>query len=186
MNGIEGNGRAGLEIERVPWESLKPHPENPRNGDVDAIAESVVVNGVFRPVITARDGTILAGHHLWYALGQLRHKEVDIVRLDLDPYSHEAIRTMVSDNRTSDLGRYDDSLLMELLHQLEDTDDGLSGTGYAPDSLELLDALMDKDVAEPLDKPGYRSTFIFGSVDDAEKFFTDLGIERKPTINWPA
>jgi len=128
-----------MQIETVPWDSLKPHQANPKNGDVDAIVQSVLRNEVYRPVITANDGTILAGHHLWYALGELRRDRVDIVRLDVDPDSARARRIMIADNRTADLGSYDDGLLVELLQQLQ-KDDDLLGTGFTEDDLhELLD-----------------------------------------------
>lgn len=127
-----------MEIETVPWDTLKPHHRNARNGDVDAIVASVRANGVYRPVITASDGTILAGHHLWYALGELRRKQVDIVRLPLDPDGPEALRLMVADNRTSDLGRYDEGLLVELLGIVERADGGLDGTGYSDEDLQAL------------------------------------------------
>ena len=67
---------ATLQIEQVAWDSLHQHPDNPRNGDVDAIVESVRVSGVYRPIVIAEDNTILAGHHLWMALGQLGREQV--------------------------------------------------------------------------------------------------------------
>jgi hypothetical protein len=130
-----------LDVERVTWDSLHPHPQNPRNGDVEAIAESVRVNGVYRPVIVARDGTILAGHHLWYALGELEQREVDVIRLDLDPHSAEAKRLMLADNRTSDLGTYDDSLLSDLAEVVR-RDVGLAGTGYTEADLDQIRAAL--------------------------------------------
>lgn len=126
-----------LTIERVPWGDLQPHPSNPRNGDVDAIVESVRASGVYRPIITAQDGTILAGHHLWAALGELHHTHCDIVRLPVHPASADARRILLADNRTADLGTYDDGLLAQLLREL-DQEAGLVGTGYTPDDLTHL------------------------------------------------
>jgi ParB-like chromosome segregation protein Spo0J len=126
-----------LTVERVPWDSLTQHPRNPRNGDVDAIAESIRVNGVYRPVIIARDGTILAGHHLWLALREVGRTEVDVVRLPIHPASPEATRILLADNRTADLGNYDDGLLASLLRDL-DTEVGIIGTGYDHDDLAAL------------------------------------------------
>jgi ParB-like chromosome segregation protein Spo0J len=126
-----------LTVERVPWDSLTQHPRNPRNGDVAAIVASIRANGVYRPVIVARDGTILAGHHLWLALGELGRTEVDVVRLPVHPASTEAVRILLADNRTADLGNYDDGLLAQLLRDL-DADAGLIGTGYDHDDLAAL------------------------------------------------
>ncbi len=136
--GVETGGP--LRYETVAWDSLKPHVNNPRSGDLDAIAESLRVNGIYRPIVVAADGTILAGHHLWHAAGSLKYAEVPIVRLPVDPNSETARRIMLADNRTSDLGRYDDAALAEILQSL-DADAGLSGTGYSPDDLSDLLAL---------------------------------------------
>ena len=35
-----------------------------RNGDVEAVAESLTVNGQYRPIVVTTDGTILAGNHV--------------------------------------------------------------------------------------------------------------------------
>lgn len=130
-----------LTIERVPWDALHPHPRNARNGDTDAIMESIRVNGVYRPIICAADGTILAGHHLWFALGELGHDKVDVVTLPVHPDSTEAHRIMLADNRTADLGVYDDGLLLDLLRDLNSTA-GLIGTGYTDDDLiELVSSI---------------------------------------------
>ena len=136
--GVETGGP--LRYETVAWDSLKPHVNNPRSGDLDAIAESLRVNGIYRPIVVAADGTILAGHHLWHAAGSLKYAEVPIVRLPVDPNSETARRIMLADNRTSDLGRYDDAALAEILQSL-DADAGLIGTGYSADDLSDLLAL---------------------------------------------
>lgn len=142
-----------LDIRRVRWDDLRPHPGNARNGDIEAIKESVRVNGIYRPVITAHDGTILAGHHLWFALGELGYKEVDIVRLPIEPTSPEAARILLVDNRSADLGNYDRGLLVDLLQTLDDGP-GLVGTGYDGDDLtRLLAQINDEGPIEVDDGP---------------------------------
>jgi len=147
-----------LDIRRVKWDDLRPHPSNARNGDIEAIAESVRVSGVYRPIIVAQEGTILAGHHLWFALGELGHPEVDIVRLPIRPDSPAALRIMVADNRTSDLGNYDRGLLAELLTTL-DNDTGLIGTGYSGDDLtRLLNNIATPPLPDPDPPTGHGPT----------------------------
>lgn len=126
-----------LTIERVAWGALRPHPNNPRATDTALIRESVNLNGVYRPVIVAQDGTILAGHHLWAALGELGHTEVDVVRLPLDPRAPEALRVMLVDNRSADVGGYDEGVLLNVLSEVDDGV-GLLGTGYRDTDLETL------------------------------------------------
>jgi ParB-like chromosome segregation protein Spo0J len=131
-----------LNTQTRPWAELKPHPHNPRNGDTDAIVQSLRTNGQFKPIVTTPDGTILAGNHTYMAAGELGWATMECVVLDLDPYSPDAKRIMLADNRTSDLGRYDHGLLLELLQDLGDLD----GTGYEPDDLDAL-----RHLNEPLD-----------------------------------
>ena len=127
-----------LTTHHVKIDTLQPHPDNARNGDTDAIAQSLQVNAQYRPIVTTKDGTILAGNHTYAAAMELGWDTLDVVILDLDPYSAEAKRIMVADNRTADLGRYDDALLVNLLKDLE----SLEGTGYTADEFAALKHLV--------------------------------------------
>lgn len=138
-----------LNVRRVPLESLRQHPDNPRAGDVDAIAESLQVNGQFRPLVVGRSGTILAGNHTYQAALALGWTEIDVVELDVDAHSPEGKRIVLADNRTSDLAKYDEGLLATMLQSLQEEDGGLDGVGYTEDDLaKLLDG-----IATPLDLP---------------------------------
>jgi len=121
----------------TPIDALTPHARNPRNGDTDRIAESLAANGQYRPIVVARGGVILAGNHTYAAAMQLGWTDLATVNVDLDPYSPEALQIMLADNRTADLGQYDDGLLLELLR-----DAPLVGTGYTDDDLSDLEALL--------------------------------------------
>lgn len=117
--------------------TLTPHPENPRNGDVDAITESIRINGVYRPLYCqASTLRILAGNHTYAGLMDLGAQQAPVIWLDVD--DDAARRIMLADNRTADLGGYDDGLLAELLKSLDGTDVGLLGTGYNDDYLKQL------------------------------------------------
>lgn len=121
----------------TPVDSLRPHPDNPKNGDVDAIADSMRANGVYRPVFAQQStGRILAGNHTYAAMLADGHDAVPVVWLDVD--DNEARRILLADNRTADLGRYDDSLLLAALHAT----DTLAGTGYSPEDLAALEAAL--------------------------------------------
>lgn len=67
-----------------------------------------------------------------------RWYSVDVWEVDFD--DDKAARVVVADNRTSELGRTDDEVLLELLQELED----LEGTGYEDDDLDDLIALMEE------------------------------------------
>jgi hypothetical protein len=133
--------------------AVRPHPRNARNGDIDAIAESLRVNGQYRPIVIAREGTILAGNHTYMAAMEIGWDVIAAVRLDLDPESPEAHRIMLADNRTADLGNYDRGLLVDLLQNLDDGP-GLVGTGYDGDDLtRLLAQINDEGPIEVDDGP---------------------------------
>lgn len=132
--------------EMVPSDSLVPHPDNPNIGDVDAIAESIRVNG-FVGTIIAQTSTrrILGGRHTWEAAWQ-RMKMPEVPVQWIDCTDAEAERIMVALNRTRDLAVYDDTTLTQLLERLAaDPDYGLDGTGYADDDLDALRFELDRD-----------------------------------------
>lgn len=130
-----------LTTETVALSGLRPHPDNPRNGDTEMIAESLRVNGQYKPIVVAKDGTVIAGNHTYAAALSLGWEDIAVVRLPITPRSKAAKRIMLADNRTADLGRYDEA---QLLAELRDLDD-LLGTGYHPDDLVALDSLLHTD-----------------------------------------
>jgi ParB-like chromosome segregation protein Spo0J len=121
--------------------SVHPHPDNPWNGDTDAIATSIEINGLYRPVYAQRDGTLLAGNHTTAALLSLGATQVPVVWLDVDDAT--ARRILLVDNKSAQLGAYDDSLLLSLLDAIATTD-SLLGTGWADQDVEDLRLLVDR------------------------------------------
>lgn len=120
---------------------VRPHPSNPRNGDVDAIAQSILVNGYIAPIIAQQStGHILAGNHRYHALLSLGADVAPVIWVDVDEQA--ATRYLLADNRTSDLGVYDNAQLVELLEMLAEQDD-LMGSGYNEHDLEALRALAE-------------------------------------------
>ena len=45
------------------------------------IAESLTVNGLYRPIVTTKDGTILAGNHTYLAAESLGWSDESLVEL---------------------------------------------------------------------------------------------------------
>lgn len=121
-------------IYQVDVDSLTPYPSNPRIGDIQAIAESLTVNGQFRPLVVNYDtNEILAGNHTWKAAKSLGWSKVAVSYV-MDLTAEEAARIVLADNRYSDLATYDPQALAAMLTGLTD----LSGTGYAPSDLDAL------------------------------------------------
>ncbi|OFP16018.1 hypothetical protein HMPREF2998_00605 [Corynebacterium sp. HMSC065A05] len=117
---------------------------------MDAIKGSLLVNGNFRPIVvnrgerTGRPWEVLAGNHTLMATRALAEEHPDDPRwhtidcwvVDVD--EERATKIVLADNRTGDLGGYDDEVLAGLL---ETVDHDLDGTGYDYDDLaELLEA----------------------------------------------
>lgn len=140
--------------------AVTPHPENPRNGDTDAIVESIRIDGLYRPVYAQRStGHILAGNHTTAATMELGGERIPVVWLDVDDSA--ARRILIKDNAIADLGRYDEGLLLQSLTDLRD-EVGLMGTGHTEESYAVLAAavaahneeevvgLTDADDAPPL------------------------------------
>lgn len=117
----------------VPLGELKPHPRNPRRGNVQVISESLDRFGQQRPILALPDGTIVAGRHTYAAAEERGWSHIAVVRSDLSGEEVEAY--LLADNRTSDQAEYDDEPLAELLRKLVE-DDRLYGTGYKPDDLD--------------------------------------------------
>lgn len=128
----------GVEPLLVAIDDLRPADRNPNNGDIDQIAESIVVNGFQVPVIARRDThEIVAGNHRYYALLRLGARHVPVIWTDMDDTA--AMRFLIADNRMARLGRDDPALLLELLHEVEDaTPLGLAGTGFTSEDLSYL------------------------------------------------
>lgn len=124
-------------------ETIGQYPKNPRAGDIAAIAESMEINGMYRPVYVQKStGHILAGNHTYAAALSLGATKIPVVELDVD--DNTAARIVLADNRTADLGEYDTSQLVELL-ELVGIEDSLLGTGYNAFDLEALKALADME-----------------------------------------
>lgn len=142
------------QADRLRVEDLQTFPGNPRRGQVEVIVESLRRNGQYRPIVvnegtkTGRPREVLAGNHTMLAARELGWLTVDVWLVDVD--DNEARAIVAADNRTADLGEYDDADLLALLSGLE----GLEGTGYDADFLaELQDVVNPPDSADALDPP---------------------------------
>lgn len=150
----------GYEV--LPLDAVKPHPRNPRRGDLDAIKASVDVNGFYGAVVAnKRTGYILAGNHRWMAAKMLELPEIPVVWVDVG--EAEEKRILAADNRTAELGGYDEAVLASLLQGVQD-DGGLLGTGYDEDDLNRLLGDITPDEFDPPD----------GAREIAEDAFDDL------------
>ena len=132
----------------TPIDDVQQHPENWNNGDLDAIVESIEVNGMYRPIYVQKDtGYIVAGNHTWLACKMLEATEIPVVYVDID--NHAARKILVADNRIAALARPDDGQLLDLLDRIA-VDSGLQGSGYDENSVEALRLLQEKLAGIPI------------------------------------
>ena len=112
----------------TPIENLKSWEKNPRKGNVDAVARSLARFGQRKPIIVNRGtGEVIAGNHTFAAAKQLGWKQIAVVWVDDDEQTATAFA--LADNRTQDLGSYDEDLLEDLINSIKEQDLFLA-TGY--------------------------------------------------------
>lgn len=130
------------DYELVPVDEIEEHPNNPRRGDVDAIGESIDVNGWYGAVVAQKGtGYILAGNHRYRVAKKKGATEIPVIWLDVDDV--EAIRILLADNRTAELGHTDEGALQELLSGLKTLD----GTGYGLSALQAVEEAREAEEA---------------------------------------
>lgn len=143
-------GATVLSTESVRLSELEPYPGNPRVGDLDMIRQSIRDHGQYRAMVAnRRTGQVLAGNHLLHAMKAEGWTEGLVHWVDVD--ETEAAKIVLVDNRTADLGRYDDALLAQLLQSLPDLD----STGYTSEYLDdLVQKLATADLGAMREKYG--------------------------------
>lgn len=121
------------EMVKVKISEPKLHPDNPREGDVGLIAESLEENGQYTPiVIQAGTNHILRGNHTWLAARSLGWKYIHAVFVDVD--DEEAHRILLADNKTGMAGGFNEELLARILTNLK----SVKGTGYDQGEADAL------------------------------------------------
>ena len=114
--------------------------KNPRRGEVKAIMRSLERFGQRKPIVALPNGTVIAGNHTLMAARELGWDEIAVTFSDDDPQTAKAFA--LADNRTGDLGTYDEEILAELLVEVSDDPETLLATGYTPDDVEQLLAAL--------------------------------------------
>ena len=183
--------------ERVPIGNLHLHPRNYRDHppeQIEHLAGSIRENGQYRNIVCARDWTILGGHGVMMACQMVGLAEVNVVRLDIEPDSPQALRILAGDNEVAHMADSDDRALSELLKDLY-TDDpihGLLGTGY--DEMMLTNLVFVTRPAEEIEnidtaahwvglpgwegsEPGILLVIHFDGTEDRDKLLDILKID---------
>lgn len=171
--------------ETLPITELHLYDRNPRMGDVQAIKASMLANGIFRPIVvnrgthTGKPNQVLAGNHSLKAMRELTEENPDDTRWSMvnvwmvDVDEEHAAKIVLADNRTADLGSYDNEELIGLMEGLQGN---LDGTGYDEDDLAiLLDMTAGPDSLDDLEDE-------FGEPED-DDFWITVRLRIPPVLN---
>lgn len=131
----------------VSVNDLRLLPGNPRRGNIDAVARSLEAFGQRKPIVALMDGTVIAGNHTLQAAQQLGWQEIAVVRVADDDVTAKAYA--LADNRTAELGGYEDELLADLIAEVAEADEALLAATAWSDA-DLADLLDRIGVDEPL------------------------------------
>lgn len=137
----------------VPTDSLELLPGNPRRGDVAAVRRSLEAFGQRKPIVARRDDrVVIAGNHTLQAARALGWAEIAVVWVDDDETTSKAFA--LADNRTAELGDYDEAALAELIGQVGSVDpELLVATGWDDASVKELLASLEPESLPVLGDP---------------------------------
>jgi DNA modification methylase len=127
-------------------DKLRLLPGNPRRGNVEAVKRSLAAFGQRKPIVVRRsDRVVIAGNHTLQAAQALGWAEVAVVWVDDDDTTSKAFA--LADNRTAELGDYDEAALADLIGQVGSVDpELLAASGWDEASVAELLAVLEPDV----------------------------------------
>lgn len=137
------------EVERVPIEDVKPHPNNPKEHPEEQINKLIASISEYDwdvPIVVDKDLVIIKGHGRLKAAQKMDLEEVPVIVRD-DLTKAEAKAARIADNKTAE-SAWDDDLLATTLDELQEMDEDLP-TGFTDDEVDQLLAEMEEhDIEE--------------------------------------
>lgn len=111
---------------------------NPRVGDIESIAKSLKRFKQRKPIIVQRQSKeVIAGNHTLQAARRLGWTQIAVLWTDDDEATAKAFA--LADNRTAELGAYDDDALAAMIADVLEADEALlEDASYTLDDLEAL------------------------------------------------
>jgi len=137
-----------------PIEKLKHLDGNPRKGNVEAVKKSYEKFGQRKPIVATKDGEVISGNHQLAAAKELGWNKIAVVFTDDDELTAKAFA--LADNRTADLGTYDDDLLADMLGAVSSDLEMLEATSFSEDDLYKLigfDEVEEKELPKLPENP---------------------------------
>jgi Pyridoxal-phosphate dependent enzyme len=132
----------------IPLDSITEHPENPNEGAMGVIEESMEALGFYGAILVQKATRyILVGNHRTREARALGAVTLPGFWLDVD--AEEAARIMSVDNESTRRGHVNKEKLLALLRPLIPTPTALRGTGYTKEGLLALLRGDDTNPAPP-------------------------------------
>jgi DNA modification methylase len=128
-------------------------PGNPRRGDIEAVKRSLEAFGQRKPIVVRRtDNVVIAGNHTLQAAQALGWDEIAVVWVDDDEVTSKAFA--LADNRTAELGDYDEEALADLINDVGSLNPGLlESSGWDDKAVqELLDRVEQVELPTDVDE----------------------------------
>ena len=140
-----------MEIKELSLKELKPAAYNPRKklkkGDkeYEKIKQSLLKFGYVDPIIVNDDLTVIGGHQRLTVLKDLDYETAKCVIVKLSKEDEKALNIAL--NKIT--GQWDETLLAELLVDLQESDFNLDLTGFEPPEIDdILSNVHDKELSE--------------------------------------
>lgn len=141
--------------ELLPLAKIIPNPKNPNKHSkkqIELLSEVIKAQGWRSPItISKRSGFIVAGHGRLQAAQMM---EAQVAPVDYQEFASEAeeYAALVADNRIAELAEIDNTMLADILADIDTGEIPLELTGYEEEDLEgLIEAIAGADDAEPDD-----------------------------------
>jgi len=182
-----------ISYEPLAWLLSHQAPRNPKKHDVAGVSASMGRFGYTIPVaVDERTNTVVAGHGRLEVLAAMKAAgKAPPARVRVTPdgdwlvpvlrglsfaSAEEAEAYLLADNRHTEIGGYDDSMLADMLEEVRDRDGGLEGLGWSDEQATDMIASIRDAAAGAGDEPKDRVP-----PDD----FKDHDADSKATIHCP-
>ena len=129
----------GMDISEVSISELKEDPNNARihnKRNLEKIRHSLSTFGQQKPIVVNKDDVVICGNGTLAAAKELGWDTILVVHTELE--DKDQIAYALADNRTSELGGWDDSILAEQIQELTKDGVDVSGLGWDEDEIALL------------------------------------------------
>jgi DNA modification methylase len=127
------------ELKTLRLVDLKPHPKNPRvhpDKLINKLVSSITEFGFTTPVLVDGDNRILAGHARCKAAEKMGLETVPAIVLPLTGAAADAY--VIVDNKLNELSEWDETILAELLTDIDSAGFDVEFTGFDADEIDAL------------------------------------------------